>query len=59
MKVQAEATPFKIRDKFMKLIKAGKTIGEASDACGITTDTACEIINDNIVSIEMLSEETK
>lgn len=54
----ADKIPFEKRNKFMKLMKEGKTLGEAKKECELDLETACAILNQNITSISILEKET-
>lgn len=53
-----EETPLAVRQKFIDCIHEGMTIGEAQKEAGIEElDTACEIIDHNIVDYKYISKE--
>lgn len=51
-------TPLDIRQKFIDCIHKGMTIGEAQREAGVADiDTACEIIDHNIVDYKFIQKE--
>lgn len=56
----AAKVPKETQQRFLDLLHAGKSIGEAKDACGITElMVACEIIDQNIVTGRYLRREVQ
>lgn len=48
IELEAKTLTREKRQEFMDLMFNGKNIGEASKICGISSDTACGILNLNI-----------
>ena len=53
------ATTQEERQKFLNLIWAGKTLGQAHEEVGISFDAALEIMTQNTESIHILRKEAK
>lgn len=55
----AARVPREVRVKFMRMLKSGKTIGEARDACNLNLAIACRIINENMDTHHSFSAEVR